>query len=196
MLKQLAGLGVTVVAVIHQPRPEIYEQFDDVLMLAPGGITAYLGPQKMSQAYFEDMGFAFPGTSNPADVLMDILSGKAKRNGVVAQYQVHEITQAWSKKSKRVEERDEKSVAQQEDQKQQVQILKTMCQSRGASFFKQLALCHNRSLVQQNRKLSSLWLELGVAALAGTPFSFDSLRHEQLSDHRHRCAHWCVFGGW
>lgn len=172
MLKQLAGLGVTVVAVIHQPRPEIYEQFDDVLMLAPGGITAYLGPQKMSQAYFEDMGFAFPGTSNPADVLMDILSGKAKHNGVVAQYQVHEITSTWSKKSKRAEELDEKTMAKREDQKQQIQVLKTMCKSRGASFFKQLGLCHNRSLVQQSRKVSSLWLEIGVAALAGTCFYF------------------------
>ena len=34
----------TVVAVIHQPRVEIYEMIDKLLLLGRGGKTVYLGP--------------------------------------------------------------------------------------------------------------------------------------------------------
>lgn len=44
-LRAIADLGLTVVAVIHQPRREIFESVDDLLLLAPGGTTAYIGPQ-------------------------------------------------------------------------------------------------------------------------------------------------------
>lgn len=44
-LRSIADLGLTVVAVIHQPRLEIFNTFDDLLLLAPGGLTAYIGPR-------------------------------------------------------------------------------------------------------------------------------------------------------
>jgi ABC-type multidrug transport system ATPase subunit len=46
-LRAIADLGLTVVAVIHQPRLEIFDSFDDLLLLAPGGVTAYIGPRSM-----------------------------------------------------------------------------------------------------------------------------------------------------
>jgi len=75
-LKNIAGLGMTVVAVIHQPRYEIFESFDDILLLAPGGRTAYIGPQSGIISYFESLNYAFPPKLNPADVLMDVVAGK------------------------------------------------------------------------------------------------------------------------
>jgi len=42
-LKEVARLGVNVVAVLHQPRFELFALFDDLLLLAPGGKTAFLG---------------------------------------------------------------------------------------------------------------------------------------------------------
>ena len=42
-LRAIADLGLTVVAVIHQPRLEIFDSFDDLLLLAPGGVTAFIG---------------------------------------------------------------------------------------------------------------------------------------------------------
>ena len=37
--------GVTAAAVIHQPSYEIFEMFDDLMMLGKGGRTVYYGPQ-------------------------------------------------------------------------------------------------------------------------------------------------------
>ena len=65
-LKSVAALGVTVVVVIHQPRYEIFQKIDDILLLAPGGETAYLGPQKAILPYFESLGFVPEKLSNPA----------------------------------------------------------------------------------------------------------------------------------
>lgn len=42
-----------------------------------------------------------------------------------------------------------------------------MQRGRGASFLRQVWLCHQRSLLQQYREVSSLALEVGVATLAG-----------------------------
>ena len=42
VLTRLTGLGMNVVMVIHQPRFEIYECFDSVLLLAAGGLAGLL----------------------------------------------------------------------------------------------------------------------------------------------------------
>ncbi|TPX47429.1 hypothetical protein SeMB42_g03315 [Synchytrium endobioticum] len=93
ILKSITTLGLTVVAVVHQPRYEIFELFDDVLMIAPGGRTAYLGPTDGVKSYYEAMGFVFDAKSNAADVLMDILSGQgANTTGNVSSA---DLVQAW-----------------------------------------------------------------------------------------------------
>ncbi len=75
-LRSIADLGLTVVAVIHQPRYEIFETFDDLLILAPGGHTVYMGPQSLVLPYFGDVGFTFHPGHNPADDLLDFVAGK------------------------------------------------------------------------------------------------------------------------
>jgi hypothetical protein len=45
-LKRVAQTGVTVTAVIHQPSYETFCLFDDLVLLAKGGLTAYCGPQR------------------------------------------------------------------------------------------------------------------------------------------------------
>ncbi|KAI8914475.1 hypothetical protein EDD86DRAFT_199414, partial [Gorgonomyces haynaldii] len=76
ILKQITRLGITVVSVIHQPRVEIFESFDDVLLIGKGGRTCYFGPCDQIKPYFESLGYIFHPAANPADVIMDILSGK------------------------------------------------------------------------------------------------------------------------
>ncbi|ORY42611.1 hypothetical protein BCR33DRAFT_851653 [Rhizoclosmatium globosum] len=76
ILHSVASLGLTIVAVIHQPRIEIFRKFDDVLMIAPGGRVAYLGPTSLAKQYFEILGFEFEPMANASDTLMDILAGK------------------------------------------------------------------------------------------------------------------------
>ncbi|KAI8909746.1 hypothetical protein EDD86DRAFT_226334 [Gorgonomyces haynaldii] len=153
ILKQITALGITVVAVVHQPRVEIFEAFDDVLMIAPGGRTAYLGAAAEAQSYFEKLGCQFHPKANPADVLMDILSGKAAANpeSLVGQWKKHTI------------EDSQKPV--EDDFYAVVYPLNT---ERGAPFWRQIIYCHNRSVQQQFRTVGSFMLECFVGFLAGS----------------------------
>ncbi|KAI9328475.1 hypothetical protein DFJ73DRAFT_782572 [Zopfochytrium polystomum] len=96
-LRAVARLGLTVVSVIHQPRVEIFETFDDVLMIAPGGRTAYIGPVELARPYFERLGFRFKDASNPADVLMDILVGKGVARAAGKVRGPDEIVSEWER---------------------------------------------------------------------------------------------------
>eukprot|EP00811_Abedinium_folium_P005373 NODE_1494_length_2458_cov_9.576577.p1 GENE.NODE_1494_length_2458_cov_9.576577~~NODE_1494_length_2458_cov_9.576577.p1 ORF type:complete len:711 (-),score=200.36 NODE_1494_length_2458_cov_9.576577:326-2179(-) len=78
-LKDAAGhLGITVIAVIHQPRHETLMLFDDLVLLAPQGHLVYAGAMKHVENYFQqhlDVG-EFPFEMNPADVIMDAIMPK------------------------------------------------------------------------------------------------------------------------
>ena len=78
ILRELAAAqNLNVTAVLHQPRYEIFEMFHDVLLLGPGGMTVYLGPAEEAASYFEsiDQRFKAPALTNPADFMMDLISG-------------------------------------------------------------------------------------------------------------------------
>jgi len=76
MLKKMTDLGMTIVMVIHQPRYGLFTLIDDVLLLGKGGRTAYMGPTVEAKKYLHDLGFDMPHNENPADWMMDILSGQ------------------------------------------------------------------------------------------------------------------------
>ncbi len=44
LLKELAAGGITVVAVVHQPRAEVFAATDDLIVLGSGGCVFYSGP--------------------------------------------------------------------------------------------------------------------------------------------------------
>lgn len=74
-LHELSKKGVNVIGTIHQPRYEILQQIDNVMLLAPGGTVAYLGPCSKIAAYFHSMNFTCPTLCNITDFMMDVLSG-------------------------------------------------------------------------------------------------------------------------
>ncbi|RLN85294.1 hypothetical protein BBJ28_00019481 [Nothophytophthora sp. Chile5] len=65
------AFGQTVVAALLQPAPEVFELFDDVLLLM-GGRVAYHGPVTQVRSYFEALGFRCPPERDFADFLMDL----------------------------------------------------------------------------------------------------------------------------
>jgi len=74
VFKKLASKGVAVAAVLHQPAYQLYMSFSDVLLLAPGGRTAYHGPPGNAARYFEQqLGFKVPQGWSPPDFFMQIL---------------------------------------------------------------------------------------------------------------------------
>jgi ABC-type multidrug transport system ATPase subunit len=78
-LKDMTGLGLTVITVIHQPRFSIFTRFDHVLLLGRGGITVYSGPSVLAEPYFDRIGFKCPRGENPADFFMDVISGQVEK---------------------------------------------------------------------------------------------------------------------
>merc|ERR1712100_6677 len=65
-LKNLASAGRTVVCTIHQPRSNIVDMFDQLILLARGNII-YQGPASGAITYFAGLDFRAPRRSNPAD---------------------------------------------------------------------------------------------------------------------------------
>lgn len=83
VLKRVAASGRTVIATIHQPSVEIFNQFDDLLLLKTGGKVAYFGEvgvgARTMVSYFEGFSFApfdydNAGT-NPAAWMLDVIGG-------------------------------------------------------------------------------------------------------------------------
>jgi len=87
---------VTVAAVIHQPRYEIFTTIDDCIFLCPaitrehkpgdppsylervGGRVVYCGPTKHACSYFDMISYPVPDKVNPPDHFMDVIAGQIK----------------------------------------------------------------------------------------------------------------------
>ena len=70
-LKTLASKGRNIICTIHQPRSEIWNLFDTVLLLARGS-PLYSGPAVRCLSYFEGHGYPLPPFVNPAEYLIDL----------------------------------------------------------------------------------------------------------------------------
>ncbi|KAB8289656.1 hypothetical protein EYC80_010569 [Monilinia laxa] len=78
LLKALCRLGITVICFLHQPRLEIFQSLDRLLLLADGQ-EIYFARAFDAIEYFENVGFSIPNQCNPAGILMDIISGQGER---------------------------------------------------------------------------------------------------------------------
>ncbi|ORY50101.1 P-loop containing nucleoside triphosphate hydrolase protein, partial [Rhizoclosmatium globosum] len=166
ILRSISRVGLTVVSIIHQPRIEIFNTFDDVLMIVPGGKTAYFGPVKKAVLYFESfLGFQFDKGSNPADVIMDILSGRGKMKEKGPTLKPETIAMIWKESGINfISQKDKQTLF---SDVHAVQSMKMIVLSRGASFLQQCWLSYQRSLTQQARTARALFLEILVGMIAG-----------------------------
>jgi ATP-binding cassette, subfamily G (WHITE), member 2, SNQ2 len=78
-LRKLADVGQAVLVTIHQPSASLFAQFDSLLLLAKGGKTVYFGDIGENAAtlkeYFGRYGAPCPEHSNPAEHMIDVVSG-------------------------------------------------------------------------------------------------------------------------
>ncbi|KAJ8768627.1 hypothetical protein K2173_023531 [Erythroxylum novogranatense] len=77
-LRREALEGVNICMVVHQPSYALFKMFDDLILLAKGGLTVYHGPVKKVEEYFKGLGITVPERANPPDHFIDILEGIAK----------------------------------------------------------------------------------------------------------------------
>lgn len=74
-------------AVLHQPRIEIFEQFTEVLLLGPGGRVVFQGDPNRVVEYLQTFGYEMRPGINPADFALDIIADPEK---------AEQLCQAWT----------------------------------------------------------------------------------------------------
>ncbi|GAM25684.1 hypothetical protein SAMD00019534_088590 [Acytostelium subglobosum LB1] len=72
-IKRLANSGRTIICTIHQPRSNIFDLFDKLLLLAEGS-TIYYGFGATAVHYFSEQGYQCHDRANPADFFMDLIN--------------------------------------------------------------------------------------------------------------------------
>ncbi|KAI9124335.1 hypothetical protein K1719_004257 [Acacia pycnantha] len=80
-LRREALEGVNICMVVHQPSYALFKMFDDLILLAKGGLTVYHGSVKKVEGYFASLGINIPERINPPDRFIDILEGIAVPGG-------------------------------------------------------------------------------------------------------------------
>ncbi|KZM19104.1 uncharacterized protein EKO05_0010170 [Ascochyta rabiei] len=78
-LRKLADVGQAVLVTIHQPSAQLFAQFDTLLLLAKGGKTVYFGDigdnGNTVKQYFGRNGVTCPQDANPAEFMIDVVTG-------------------------------------------------------------------------------------------------------------------------
>ncbi|KAJ5414276.1 hypothetical protein N7509_000903 [Penicillium cosmopolitanum] len=94
--KELARANnIIIIASIHQPSTTTFQLFDKLLLLSAGR-TCYFGPLAGIDGYFREIGHPIPGSTNPAEFLLDIVSSDFGNAKEVAQERVQLIQHSWA----------------------------------------------------------------------------------------------------
>lgn len=191
-LKAIAWIGISVIVIIHQPRMEIFEMLDQLILLANGQLI-YEGPEDHVQHYFENCGFTFPPHANSGDVVTDIITGNGRAYKAQGDISKDWLISNWigSRQHVQMKERQASLVSSissahgrrrsvtpsslmslsrsslpLENQSLRDPAMLEALKKRGAPRLKQTWLCLRRAMVQQWRDKTSFWFEMGLASVA------------------------------
>jgi ABC-type multidrug transport system ATPase subunit len=168
-LSNLALKGVNVIAVLHQPSFQLYEQFQNVLLLGAGGRTVYLGPANGALGYFTSSGFDLPRHMNPADFFMDVIAGKVKRNGH-PDFEKTDLFPLWDEKRGPIEDACKHSLVPAEPLKAEV-----IERNGSAPFASQVYVFAKRAGQQHVRAVDSavgdVFLIFGIGLILGFTYN-------------------------
>ena len=75
--QQLANINeCTMLISLLQPTPEVFDLFDDLILMAEGKII-YHGPRNEAHIFFEECGFRCPERKGMADFLHEVINYKS-----------------------------------------------------------------------------------------------------------------------
>lgn len=99
-LKGLADKGYTIIITVHQPRSEIWDLIDNVVLLARGDVV-YSGSRSACLQYFESLGHNLPAFVNPFDFIIDVASVDVRSEELekVSKSRVNGLHAAWRQTS-------------------------------------------------------------------------------------------------
>jgi ABC-type multidrug transport system ATPase subunit len=164
ILKTMSQVGVTIICIIHQPRPEILGILDGIHLLSDG-YAVYHGDASTIGNYFQNLGFEISSTSNVADAVLDIVSGHSDAYCQSrTRFAAREFADCWNSFSwvSQVPSADFFTSA-----RQNMRALTYSASARGAPWMRQVSLCFVRSIKQQWRSKASFLLEILVGAICG-----------------------------
>ncbi|ORY68287.1 P-loop containing nucleoside triphosphate hydrolase protein [Pseudomassariella vexata] len=140
-LKALANKGRTIIFTVHQPRSEIWDLFDNLILLSKGS-PVYSGQLKDCMPWFAEMGFELPPFVNPAEFFVDHAAVDNRTPELEAETteRVNRLKAAWDEKASRVFEplRIGSTANSQAPKKPK--------QEQHAGFFRQLRVLTDRTL--------------------------------------------------
>ncbi|KAJ5893910.1 ABC transporter [Penicillium taxi] len=143
LLKSLSEQGITICCVVHQPRTEIFLALDYLLLLS-GGRQVYFGQAGDVIPYLERLGHIFSDNFNPADKILDVITGLENSSC------------------------QEDDVLLEEDQgSQKLTTLLYSVRSQRAPWYVQVYLKFLRGTKQQSRQVASFSLEIASGAITG-----------------------------
>lgn len=96
-VRNLVGKDRTCISTIHQPSPEIFALFDDLVLLSAGRIV-YYGPTKDVVSYFmktDGLTFEMEDGKNPAEFILEITEGHVLPNEKKAALSADELEQVF-----------------------------------------------------------------------------------------------------
>ena len=102
VLRGLAQEGRTLVLTVHQSRSDLFQYFNNVLLLARGGSPVYAGKGCLMLSYFASMGFHCPTTTNPADFALDLITVnlQTETKEAASRKKVYSLILEWDKSQK------------------------------------------------------------------------------------------------
>lgn len=102
-LKALAKKGRTIITTMHQPRSEIWNLFDNIVILTRGS-PVYSGDACECISWFESQGFPLPAFVNPAEFVIDIaaIDNRTPELETESSLRVETIKRNWGQESEKL----------------------------------------------------------------------------------------------
>ncbi|KAI1345386.1 hypothetical protein F5Y01DRAFT_323494 [Xylaria sp. FL0043] len=162
-LKAIARLGISVIVIIHQPRMEIFEMLDELILLANGQII-YEGGEDGVQQFFENVGFRFPEHANTGDVITDIITGNGRTYKKAGDISKEALINHWtnSRQNAEIKTRHESLQPDRASIAKTTTIHRELLKRRGAPRWKQGWLCLRRAVLQQWRTNRSTYISIAT----------------------------------
>ncbi|KAM0584425.1 hypothetical protein ACHAP6_007350 [Verticillium nonalfalfae] len=162
-LKSLATKGRTIVTTIHQPRSEIWDLFDNLIILTRGS-PVYSGPAKDCTTWFEGQGFRLPPFVNPAEYLIDVaaIDNRTPELEGESTARVDRLKAAWTEQSQTIFPPREQSAVQTTSHRE-----RRAQATKHATYGRQLRMLTNRTFKVTYRDPMGMLAAVVEAVLMG-----------------------------
>jgi len=113
VLRGLAEEGRTLVLTIHQSRGDLFQYFNNIVLLARGGYPVYTGKGSLMLSHFATLGYTCPTTTNPADFALDLITVNLQNDTkeAVSRERVRSLILEWDEKKQQSLEKTASHIA-------------------------------------------------------------------------------------